>query len=67
MLYHTMRILLYRPLLTSSSQAQGTASNALDVCRSAAIGVHDCLSLWGRTFGHINLVYVMMYSCFVAA
>lgn len=65
MLYHIMRILLYRPLLTSATAS--IASEALDICRSAAIGVYDCLTLWSRTFGNIQFVYLQMYSCFVAA
>ncbi|ORY34327.1 fungal-specific transcription factor domain-domain-containing protein [Naematelia encephala] len=67
LLYSVMQILLYRPLLTAQHQPADVVSSALDKCRSAAVAVNEILSLWGRTFGHINMVYLMMYSCFVAA
>lgn len=67
LLYHVMRILLYRPLLTVRNQASGVTTSSFDVCRSSAIEIHAILSLWGRTFGHINYVYLLMYTTFIAA
>lgn len=61
-----MRILLYRPLLTVRNQPTGVTTS-LEVCRGCAIDIHMILSLWGRTYGNINMVYLIMYSAFVAA
>lgn len=62
-----MRILLYRPLLTVRNQPSGITTSSFDVCRSCAIEIHAILSLWGRTYGNINMVYMIMYTTFVAA
>lgn len=66
LLYHTIRILIYRPLLTANSQS-ALASSALNECRNAASGTHDVLSLWGRTFGPTNQHFLFVYCCFIAA
>ncbi|BEI92243.1 uncharacterized protein CcaverHIS019_0410630 [Cutaneotrichosporon cavernicola] len=66
LLYHCARILLYRPLLTVRAQPAG-ATRSLEVCRGEAIEIHAILSLWGRTYGNINMVYLIMYTTFVAA
>lgn len=66
LLYHAMRILLYRPLLTVRNQPTGVTTS-LEVCRGCAIDIHMILSLWGRTYGNINMVYLIMYTTFVAA
>lgn len=66
LLYHCSRILLYRPLLTVRAQPAGVTTS-LDVCRGEAIDIHAILSLWGRTYGNINMVYLIMYTTFVAA
>lgn len=65
MLYHAVRILIYRPLLTANNRSG--PSSALNHCRSAAIGIHELLSLWGRTFGHTCLHYLLLYCCFLSA
>lgn len=62
-----MRILLYRPLLTVRGQATGVTASSLDVCRNASIDIHSIVALWARTFGHVNMVYLIMYCVFVAA
>lgn len=62
-----MRILLYRPLLTVRGQSTGVTASSLDVCRNASIDIHSIVALWGRTFGHVNMVYLIMYCVFVAA
>lgn len=61
-----MWILLYRPLLTVRNHPSAVNS-AFRICRSAAIDIHEILSLWGRTWGNVNLVYLAMYTTFVAA
>lgn len=66
LLYHCARILLYRPLLTVRAQPAGVTTS-LEICRGEAIDIHAILSLWGRTYGNINMVYIMMYTTFVAA
>ncbi|KAL1412971.1 hypothetical protein Q8F55_000720 [Vanrija albida] len=65
LLYHTIKILVYRPLLTDSSPA--LTSTALAHCRAAAIGTSEVLSLWVRTFGHNSYHYVMIYCTFISA
>lgn len=62
-----MRILLYRPLLTVRGQATGVTASSLDICRNASIDIHSIVALWARTFGHVNMVYLIMYCVFVAA
>lgn len=62
-----MRILLYRPLLTVRGQSTGVTASSLDVCRNASIDIHSIVALWGRTFGYVNMVYLIMYCVFVAA
>lgn len=66
LLYHCSRILLYRPLLTVRAQPAGVTTS-LEICRGEAIDIHAILSLWGRTYGNINMVYLIMYTTFVAA
>jgi len=66
LLYSLVRILLYRPLLTVRNQPSAVNSS-FQICRSAAIDIHEILSLWGRTYGNINMVYLIMYTTFVAA
>jgi hypothetical protein len=62
-----MRILLFRPLLTVRNQPSGITASSFEVCRSCAIDVHAVLSLWGRTYGNINMIYLIMYTTFVTA
>ncbi|BEJ00153.1 hypothetical protein CcaverHIS631_0500100 [Cutaneotrichosporon cavernicola] len=66
LLYHTICILIYRPLLTSNNRS-ALASSALNHCRNAAMGTHEVLSLWGRTFGHSCHHYLILYCCFISA
>jgi len=66
LLYNLGWILLYRPLLTVRNHPSAVNS-AFQICRSAAIDIHEILSLWGRTWGNVNLVYLAMYTTFVAA
>ncbi|WOO77847.1 putative transcriptional regulatory protein [Vanrija pseudolonga] len=65
LLYHTIKILVYRPLLHDSSPA--LTSTALAHCRAAAIATSDVLSLWVRTFGHNSYHYLFIYCTFIAA
>lgn len=67
LLYFAVRILLYRPLLTVQNQPSTVSTSSFEICRSAAIDIHEILSLWGRTYGHVNMVYLIMYCTFVAA
>jgi hypothetical protein len=67
LLSHLITILLYRPLLSLRSQSAAGDSSAIQICRSAAVDIHAIMSLWGRTFGVCNIVYLMMYTTFVAA
>ena len=66
LLYNLVWILLYRPLLTVRNHPSAVNS-AFQICRSAAIDIHEILSLWGRTWGNVNMVYLAMYTTFVAA
>lgn len=67
LLYQTQRILLYRPLLTTYQQPTAIAATSLEICRGAATTAHEIFSMWGRTFGFVNMVFFMMYCCFVCA
>jgi len=66
LLYHTIRILIYRPLLTANSQS-ALASSALTHCRNASTEAAAILALWGQTFGHFNHHYLFVYGCFISA
>lgn len=66
LLYHTIKILTYRPLLTSESRST-VAQSALEQCRNAAIESHAIFALWGRTFGHFCHHYLFLYCCFISA
>ncbi|KAL1407809.1 hypothetical protein Q8F55_007244 [Vanrija albida] len=78
MCYHTIRILVYRPLLAdnarpaNSSRALNTSSTlndqtALHHCRDAAINISEILQMWGRTFGHYSHHYTILYGGFIAS
>ncbi|KAL1409006.1 hypothetical protein Q8F55_005830 [Vanrija albida] len=66
MLYHAMRILAYRPLLTDNGRSSH-ASTALSQCRNASAGVSHLLSLWGKTFGDNCHHYIILYCSFISA
>lgn len=42
-------------------------ASSLEVCRTAAIDIHAIVSLWVRTFGNVNMVYLQTYATFIAA
>lgn len=67
LLYQTLLILLYRPLLSSQNQSTSITATSLEICRASATVAHEIFAMWGRTFGFVNMVYLMMYCCFVCA
>jgi hypothetical protein len=67
LLFHVVRILLHRPLLSVRNQNSTATPSSFQLCRSAAVDIHAILSLWGKTYGVCNMVYLMMFTTFVAA
>jgi hypothetical protein len=66
LLYHTIRILIYRPLLTANSQS-ALASSALTHCRNASAESAAVIALWQQTFGSFNHHFLFVYCCFISA
>ncbi|WOO84331.1 putative transcriptional regulatory protein [Vanrija pseudolonga] len=66
LLYYTMRILIYRPLLTENSRSS-LAMSALGHCRTAATRINEILHLWSSSFGHNCHHYLILYYCFIAS
>ncbi|KAF2021660.1 hypothetical protein BU24DRAFT_417299 [Aaosphaeria arxii CBS 175.79] len=64
-LYHAVRILLYRPALSSPGLLD--ASSAMEICIFHARSIHDMFSIYGKTFLYRLMTYQISYCIFTAA
>ncbi|KAH7031533.1 fungal-specific transcription factor domain-containing protein [Microdochium trichocladiopsis] len=70
-LYHTFRILLYRPMLTRrSSDATRTEPNRfqgyLEQCVTSAVAISAVFDLFVRSFGYGHCILSLSYSVYIA-
>lgn len=68
-IYHTVRILLFRPFYLSPSQqhSQDLVAHAQETCAVAAQNVNACFQSYGRTFRYRNQTYLLSYCVYTAA
>ncbi|KUJ11035.1 C6 transcription factor [Mollisia scopiformis] len=66
-LYHTFKILLYRPMLSHRSKQQAPDPNHLVECVSSATTIIAIFDLFSRTFGYGYCILSLSYSVYTAA
>ena len=68
-IYHTVRILLFRPFYLSQSQqhSRDLVAHAHQTCAVAAQYVNTCFQSYGRTFQYRNQTYLLSYCVYTAA
>lgn len=66
-LYHTINILLHRPILCSKKNRESYDTSHLVQCMSSATAILSLFDLYRRTFGDSHVVLSVAYSVYTAA
>ncbi|RAL05437.1 putative C6 transcription factor [Aspergillus ibericus CBS 121593] len=66
-LYHTINILLHRPVLCSKSNREAYDKSHLVQCMTSATTILSLFDLYRRTFGDSHVVLSLAYSVYTAA
>ena len=68
-IYHTVRILLFRPFYLSQirQHSRDLVAHAHQTCAVAAQYVNTCFQSYGRTFQYRNQTYLLSYCVYTAA
>ncbi|KAI2924079.1 transcriptional regulator family: Fungal Specific TF [Aspergillus niger] len=66
-LYHTINILLHRPVLCSKSNRESNDKSHLIQCMTSATTILTLFDLYRRTFGDSHVVLSLSYSVYTAA
>ncbi|KAB8071983.1 fungal-specific transcription factor domain-containing protein [Aspergillus leporis] len=66
-LYHTINILLHRPILCSKTNRESYDKSHLVQCMSSATAILSLFDLYRRTFGDSHVVLSISYSVYTAA
>lgn len=66
-LYHTILILLYRPLLTKRDDEHELYAHAARICAREAATVNVFFQAYGRCFANKNQTYLLSYCVYTAA
>ncbi|KAL4893701.1 fungal-specific transcription factor domain-containing protein [Aspergillus ambiguus] len=66
-LYHTINILLHRPILCSKKNRESYDQNHLVQCMTSATAILSLFDLYRRTFGDSHVVLSVAYSIYTAA
>ncbi|PYH92540.1 C6 transcription factor [Aspergillus ellipticus CBS 707.79] len=66
-LYHTVNILLHRPILCSKSNRESYDKSHLVQCMTSATTILSLFDLYRRTFGDSHVVLSLAYSVYTAA
>lgn len=67
MLYHTIVILLHRPIVLASELQAQPAARSYSTCLFATAAIHDLLTLHAKTFGLGQISYLNAYCAYMAA
>lgn len=68
LLYHTIVILLHRPVMLSASTTHHQAAQqSYNTCLHATVAIHDLLVLQANTFGLKQISYLNAYCAYMAA
>ena len=68
LLYHTMVILLHRPvILGARDPTQQAPARSFQACVQATMAIHDLLMLQRNTFGLSHVSYLNAYAAYIAA
>ncbi|GAB1208644.1 hypothetical protein APSETT445_007395 [Aspergillus pseudonomiae] len=66
-LYHTINILLHRPILCSKTNRESYDKSHLVQCMTSATAILSLFDLYRRTFGDAHVVLSLSYSVYTAA